>query len=86
MLVTDVSSIAGYMPPPIATSSRQRGLNRALIRSTTSAAPPVSVRVDARARPNSNEPADVPWDCLAYDSSARLGHSPDAARSDGVTS
>ena len=42
------------------THSRQRGLNRALIRSTTTAVTPVSVRVDARAGSDSNEPADVP--------------------------
>jgi hypothetical protein len=67
-------------------ANRQRGLNRALIRSTTSVVAPVSVRVDARARSDSNEPADVPGDCPDIDPSARLGHSPDTDRSDGVTS
>ena len=67
------------------TLSRQRGLDRALIRSTTSAVAAVSVRVDAQARSDSIFRL-TSSDCLDNDPSARLGHPLDTYRSDGVTS
>jgi len=66
-------------------SNRQRGLHRALFRSTTSVVAAVSVSVDAQARSDSIVRL-TSSDCLDNDPSARLGHPLDTYRSDGVTS